>query len=158
MPTTTNIESAIAELRAEKKPNISQVAKKYKIERTRLQKYFRGTQAPREQYIESKQLLSPQQDLQLEKLLDRLTRDGIPPTPKIVRQLAHGLCGKLPSKNWPSTWLKRHQKHFSAGHLIGFDLDRKKADSLWQYTAYFTLVGGPVVDVLTLTFKAEREA
>jgi hypothetical protein len=158
MPTTQDIESAIAELRAAETPNISEIARKYKIERTKLQRLFRGTIGTRAQFIESKQLLSPQQDLQLVKLLDRLTRDGIPPTPKIVRQLAQGLCGKLPSKNWPSTWLKRHQKHFSAGYLIGFDLNRKKADSLWQYTAYFALVGGPVAVVLKLTFKAEREA
>lgn len=143
MTTTQNIELAIAELRAAKKPNIAATARKYKIERTRLHRLFKGTIGTREQFIESKQLLSQQQDLRLLKVLNRLTKDGIPPTPKIVRQLAHDLCGKLPSKNWPSTWLKRHQRDLTAGHLIGFDLDRKKADSLWQYSAYFSLVSGP---------------
>ncbi len=91
MTTTQNIELAIAELRAAKKPNIAATARKYKIERTRLHRLFKGTIGTREQFIESKQLLSQQQDLRLLKVLNRLTKDGIPPTPKIVRQLAHDL-------------------------------------------------------------------
>jgi hypothetical protein len=158
MPTAQDIESAIAELRAAKKPNISQVARDYKIGRTQLQRLFNGTRATRAQYIDSKHLLSPQQDIELVKLLDRLTRDGIPPTAKIVRQLAHSLCGKLPAKNWPSNWLKHHSGHLDSSYLIGFDLNRKKADNYYQYKAYFSLVIRPITHKLTLIIIVKAKA
>jgi hypothetical protein len=46
----------------------------------------------------------------------------------------------MPSKNWPHRWLKRHDDVLDSDYLKGFDLDRKKADSFWQYQAYFDLV------------------
>jgi hypothetical protein len=158
MATTEDIDKAISELRAAKQPNIAAAARKYGIERTRLNRLFKGSQAIRKNYIAAKHLLSPQQDRRLMELLNRLTKDGIPPTPKLVRQLARDLCGKLPSKNWPSNWLAGHSSEFSSGNLRGFDLDRKKADSYWQYNAYFQLVRNPLSRRLALTVKAKGEA
>jgi hypothetical protein len=140
MTTTTDIEAAISELRAQERPNVAEIARKYNIERTRLNRLFKGTISTKEAYDERRGLLSQQQDRRLVDLVKRLTRDGLPPTPKTVRQLAKDLSGILPSKNWPNRWLKRHAKEIDSRHLKGFDLDRKKADSFWQYNAYFELV------------------
>jgi hypothetical protein len=143
MATTGDIEAAIAALRVAEKPNISQVARDYNIERTRLSKLFRGKISTREDFDANRQLLSPQQDRTLLELVKRLTKDGLPPTPKLVRQFAKDLSGILPGKNWPHRWLDRHQDELQSGHLRGFDLARKKADSFWQYKAYFDLVIAP---------------
>jgi hypothetical protein len=43
MTTTQDIEAAIAEIRAARKPNLSQIAGKYGIKRTRLGRLAKGT-------------------------------------------------------------------------------------------------------------------
>jgi hypothetical protein len=140
MPNITDLEKAIAELRAAKKPNISLTARKYRIERSRLSRHFRGLATTKDAFHDRLRLLSKQQDLQLVELVNSLSRDGFPPRPKLVRQLARDLCGTLPARNWPQSWLKRHSDQLTSGNLKGFDLARKKADSYWQYSAYFDLV------------------
>jgi hypothetical protein len=140
MATNADIEAAIAELRAARRPNVAEIARKYNIERTRLHRLFKGTISTKQAYDERRGLLSLQQDRRLLDLVNRLTRDGLPPTPKTVRQLAKDLCGTWPSKNWPHRWFERHERELDSGHLRGFDLDRKKADSFYQYKAYFDLV------------------
>jgi AraC-like DNA-binding protein len=140
MPATTDIEKAIIELRAAEHPNIAATARKYGIGRTRLSRHFRGLITSRDEYRNRMRLLSKQQDLRLLELVNSLSRDGFPPRPKLIRQLARDLCGVLPTRNWPQRWLKQHSDELSSGNLKGFDLARKKADSYWQYDAYFDLV------------------
>jgi hypothetical protein len=151
MATTTDIEDAIAELRAAQRPNVAEIARKYDIEYTRLFRMFKGQASTQAAYDARRGLLSQQQDRKLVELVNRLTRDGLPPTPKTVRQLAKDLSGTWPSKNWPHRWLQRHSKEIDSRHLQGFDLDRKKADSFWQYKAYFELV----MALLTGTLNAD---
>ena len=140
MATKADIEAAINEIRADADSNIAHIADKHGIERTRLSKLNSGTIGLKEDYDDRRGLLSKPQDLKLLELVNRLTREGIPPTPKIVSQFCRDLCGKLPGKNWPRQWVMRHQGELDSGVLKGFDLDRKKADSFWQYRAYFELV------------------
>lgn len=140
MATTSDIEAALAALRASDKPNISAVAREYNIERTRLGRLYHGQISTREEYNENRQFLSPHQNKILLNLVKRLTSEGLPPTPKMVRQFGKDLSGDLPGKNWPHRWLERHKDELKSGHLRGFDLARKKADSFWQYRAYFDLV------------------
>jgi hypothetical protein len=158
MATTADIEKAIDELRAADKPNVAEIASKYKIERTRLNRLFKGTISTKENYDKRRGLLSPQQDKKLVDLVNRLTRDGLPPTPNTARQLAKDLCGIWPSKNWPHRWLHRHEREIESSHLRGFDLDRKKADSFYQYRAYFELVTGLSTLKVKLTDQVEGEA
>lgn len=150
MATKADIEAAIAALRAADKPNISAVAREYNIERTRLSRLYNGHIGLKEDYNSNRGLLSKQQDLQLVELVNRLTRDGLPPTPRMVRQFCKDLCGKLPDKNWPHRWLARHKDNINSGLLQGFDLDRKKADNFWQYRAYFKLVFTLLLVILSL--------
>ena len=131
MATTRNIEAALAVLRAADKPNISAVAKEYNIERTRLGRLYKGQITIWDDYVVNCQLLSPQQNKTLLQLVKRLTSDGLPPTPKMVRQFAKDLTGSLPGRNWPHRWLKRNHAELQSDYLKGFDLARKKADSFW---------------------------
>ena len=105
MATTTDIAAALAALRAAEKPNISQVARDYNIERTRLSKLFRGKISTLKDYNADRQFLSPQQDRTLLELVKRLTNNSLPPTLKLVRQFAKDLSRSLPRKNWPHHWL-----------------------------------------------------
>jgi hypothetical protein len=140
MATTADIEAAIAELRAAEKPNISATASKYNIRRTRLSRLYNGQITTREDYKANKRFLSKEQDKKLLDFVNRLTREGLPSTPKIVRQFAKDISRRLPGKNWPRDWLDSYKDELQSSHLKGFDLDCKKADSFWQYKAYFELV------------------
>lgn len=140
MATTSDIDKALDELRAADKPNIKQVAEKYGIERTKLSKLFNRKITTLEDYNNNRGLLSHHQDKVLLELVRRLTSNGLPPTPKLVRQLAKDLSGIMPGKCWSNRWMNRHQDQLGSGYLKGFDLARKKADSHWQYQAYFELV------------------
>jgi hypothetical protein len=140
MATTEDIEAALAELRVTEEPNISQVATKFNIERTKLSRLYNGRIGTMEAYQANRQFLTPNQDQRLLQLVKKLTADGLPPTPKMVRQFAKDMSGELPGKNWASRWLDRHNDELQSGHLRGFDLARKKADSYCQYQAYFELV------------------
>jgi hypothetical protein len=143
MTTTPDIEAAIAALRISESPNISAVAREFKIDRSRLSRLYRGIIRTREQFASERGFLSQEQDKKLVSFVKRLTDDGIPPTPKQVRQFAKELAGELPGKNWAADWLKRHANEIGSGYLKGFDLSRKKADNHWQYEAYFSLVIDP---------------
>ena len=140
MATTQDIEAAIAALRASEAPNISAVAREYGIDRSTLSRRFNGVAASREDYDANRQLLTAKQDKYLLNLAKRLTSDGLPPSPKMLRQFAKDLSGELPGKNWAARWRQRHQNELGSKHLPGFDLARKKADNFWQYQAYFNLV------------------
>jgi hypothetical protein len=143
MADTAAIDAAIAALRASDAPNISATAREFGIDRSRLSKLFNGVRTVRDTYITSMRFLSPEQDKRLLDIVVKLTRDGLPPTPKMVRQFALDISGKMPGKNWPKAWLDSHKEHMKNGYLRGFDLARKKADSLYQYRAYFELVITP---------------
>ena len=129
MTTTADIEAALAALRVAKQPNISEVAREFNIERTKLSRLYNGRIRTMEDYQANRQLLNPKHDQRLLQLVKNLTADGFPPTPKMVRQFAKNLCGNLPGKNWAQRWLARHDDELQSGYLRGFDLARKKADS-----------------------------
>jgi hypothetical protein len=62
MATTAAIENAIKELRASERPNISEIARKYKIDYMPLYRRFKGKASSKEDYDTKRGLLSQQQD------------------------------------------------------------------------------------------------
>ncbi|KAF2433061.1 hypothetical protein EJ08DRAFT_647478, partial [Tothia fuscella] len=85
-------------------------------------------------YHASQQLLSPQQESALVAHINTLTDRGTPPTNAIVSNFAKDIGGKEPGKNWCSGFVKRWSHVLKSYYLTGLDLDRKKADSIHQYT------------------------
>jgi hypothetical protein len=134
---------------ASEAPNLADIAREKKIVRSTLSRRYNGVTNSIEEAHEKQQLLSPLQDKWLLDLVKRLTKQGLPPSPKMVRQFAKDISNNTPGKNWSFRWLSRHSDELSARHLKGFDLARQKADNLWQYTAYFDLV----IDVGTSKFS-----
>jgi hypothetical protein len=99
MATTADIEAAIDSLRAAEAPNISQIAKEYGIERTRLSRLYRRVLRTKQQYDDERRFLNKEQDKKLVAFVKRLSEDGLPPTAKQVRHFAKELTGILPGKN-----------------------------------------------------------
>jgi hypothetical protein len=83
------IDEALAALRLQEKPNITQTALKYNIDRSTLSKRFSGKARAREDIIsETLSLLTKVQQTVLVNYINKLSNKGLPPTVPIVRSLA----------------------------------------------------------------------
>ena len=97
----SNINSAIAELNSQLKPNVSATAKKWNIEHTTLAKRYSGQTASRATYLsEQRQCLTNEQEDQLIIQINRLTERGMPPTSQNIKNLAEEVIGHSVRKNW----------------------------------------------------------
>ncbi|KAF2250088.1 hypothetical protein BU26DRAFT_593785 [Trematosphaeria pertusa] len=69
-------------------PNISQVAREYGVERSRLSKRYRGVQGTNTSRAEKKQLLNTTQEKQLLQYINKLYIQGLPSIREIIRNFA----------------------------------------------------------------------
>lgn len=76
--------------------------------------------------------------------MNHLCERCLPPTPKIVANIAQGLCGRKLSGNWSSRFVARHKHRLDARYLNTIDLARHKADSRSNYEAYSAIIGQKV--------------
>lgn len=110
------------------------------LHRTTTLRRAKGQIQSRQEYREQCGLLSKVQEQRLLQHIDELTRRGLPPNHHNVRIFAQNICGKLPGKNWPSQFVRRHAASITSQYLVGFDICRKKADNWWLINHYFELV------------------
>ena len=136
-----DIESAIAELKSQVKPNISATARKWGLERTTLAKRFSGQTASRATYLsEQRQCLTNEQEEQLISQINRLTDRGIPPTTQMVKNLAKEIIGRSVGKNWPANFVHRHKEVLRSLYLRNIDNQRMKGEYTPVYKLYFDQV------------------
>ena len=134
------IELALAALESQGVIDYSATAREFGVDRTTLSRRHRGLTSSRDSATDSCSLLTKQQQKELVTYINNLTAKGLPPTHSMVRNFAQDICKKRPGKNWVYRWVKAQENSLSSGFLQGADLDRKKADNLYQYQLYFELV------------------
>jgi len=101
------INKAVAFLKSADKPNISETARIFNVERPVLSKHFRGKRVFVAKANETKQLLTNKQELVLVKEIQKLCDWCFPPTPAIVTLWASYVCGKQPGKTWGADFKKK---------------------------------------------------
>ena len=136
----TPIEKALAALESQKCPNYGKTARLFGVDRSTLSRRHRGVAGSKEDKISNEKLLSSQQEITLIGYINRLTDRGTPPTPAMVRNFATEIVGIAPSKMWLSRFVKRHREKLDSGFQLGFDLNRKKADNIYEYKLWFDKV------------------
>jgi hypothetical protein len=119
------IEAVLEDLKLQDKKNISAVAKLHGVQRSTVSRRWNGVTNPAKvkdlvQYI-------------------KLTENGIPPTPPMVRNFARDIAGKRPGRDWSQRFCKRHKDVLSGGYLTNIDRKRKDANIVPEYEYYFTL-------------------
>jgi hypothetical protein len=134
------MDAALADLRSEDGLKISDVARKHRISRSALSKRIHAKTSSKARGYESQRMLSDKQEEELVNYIHHLCERCLPPTPKIVANIAQELCGRRLSKNWPSRFVARHKHVLDARYLNTIDLARHKADSRSNYEAYFAIV------------------
>lgn len=131
------MDAALADLKFSSSLSISETARRYGVGRSALSRRFNLKATSTAQHHDSARLLNNAQERELLKYIRSLCERCLPPTPRIVANIAQEICGKAPSKNWATRFVARHEDQLDARYLNTLDLARHKADSRASYEHYF---------------------
>jgi Tc5 transposase DNA-binding domain len=84
--------------------------------------------------------LSTAQEEVLVAYIIKLSDRGLPPTPRIVRNLAKELSKSEIGGHWVSRFCARHKNELTSVYLRTIDHKRKIADNSLHFEHYFKLV------------------
>ena len=135
------IELALADLNQQEKPNILATAKKYQLVTSTLSRRFQGkTVSYAAASSEFKQRLTNAQEEVLIQRINQLTDRGLPPTVRIVRNLAEEVLGGPVGKNWTGYFVKRYKDRLRSLYLGNLDSKRVKAEYAPAFEYFYALV------------------
>lgn len=87
------------------------------------------------------QNLDPDQEKYLVKYIEKLCKEGLPPTKDMIRNFAAEIAKKEIGKNWPDRFVERQKLELVSRWTMAMDQARHKADSAKKYEHYFDLMG-----------------
>ena len=135
------IELAMADLANQTKPNYMATAKKYGVARMTLRDRFLGqTLSIQAAASEYRQRLTIVQEETLIKHINSLTDRGLPPTSRMVRNLAEEIINGPVGKNWTGDFVKRYKNRLISLHLRNIDSQRIKAEYTPSFKQFYDLV------------------
>ena len=135
------MELAMADLANQDKPNYKATAKKYSVGRTTLrQRYLGQTLSIQAAASKYRQRLTSIQEETLIKHINSLTNRGLPPTSRIVRNLAEEIIGGPVGKNWTGDFVKRYKNRLTSIHLRNIDSQRIKSEYAPSFKQFYDLV------------------
>ena len=107
------------------------LAKRYKGET--------GTVQEANSYVRQK--LTNAQEEVLVRHINDLTDRGLPPTPRIVKNIAEEIAKTKLGLHWPTRFYHRHRDRLTSVYLRTIDHKRKVADNSQYFQEFFDLVG-----------------
>ncbi|KNG52820.1 pogo transposable [Stemphylium lycopersici] len=114
-----------------------EVARKYGVDRTTLSRRHQGKRRSYKAQAEHQRLLNLQQELELVRYIEELTRRGLPPTREMVGNFASAVANWEVSESWITRFLQRHADKLTTKWATSIDRQRHEADSREKYEAYF---------------------
>jgi hypothetical protein len=139
------IQAAIAELESQnegEKLSYTKLAAKYNIDRSTLSRRHQGLQAPKKTKEQNQLKINPQQELELIRYIEGLTKRGLPPTREMIRNFSSEIAQEPVSESWVTRFINRHDVHLISKWTTGLNRTRVLADSEVKYTLYFELLHG----------------
>lgn len=137
------IEDAIAEIKSlepGEQFTYQAIADKHHVDRSTLSRRYRGCQAPNKTKYINQQALNPQQELELVRYIEKLTKRGLPPTREMIRNFSSEVAKRELNESWVTRFINRHQIHLISKWTTGMDRTRHLADSEVKYRHYFDLL------------------
>jgi hypothetical protein len=122
--------------------NYTQIAQKYSVVRTTLSRRHQRVSASRDTKAQDQRAFPPHQEQELVRYIERLTRQGLPPTRPMIRSFASTIAKRAIGKCWVDRFIKRHQVELVSHWATGIDRMRHQADSQLKYSLYFELLRG----------------
>ena len=144
MATSTHdarIELAIAHLKRQEKPNIMGTAREYGLVESTLRRRFKGQIMSRQaaNSIHRQNLTLVQEEVLIGQI-NRLTDRGLPPTSRIVKNLAEEMIGHPVGKNWTGQFVKRYPDRLHSVYLRNIDKERTNAEYAPMFKQFYDLV------------------
>jgi hypothetical protein len=94
-------------------------ADKYGVKRVTLSRRHQGLQAPRTSKAINQRLLHPQQELELVRYIETLSKRALPPTRAMIQNFASDLGGRRASDSWVTRFLMHTRGIlWKLGHII----------------------------------------
>jgi len=137
------IDDALAEIESlEPGENLSysKIADKYGVWRSTLTRRHKAETRSREEQAIVQQKLSVQQEVELVKYIEGLTKQRLPPTREMIQNFASVVAKEPVSESWVTRFINRHSIHLISQWVTGMDSNRHKADSATKYSLYFDLL------------------
>ena len=136
-----SIDSALADLNAQLHPNIRATARKYGLVESTLRRRWKGQTMSRQDAVsEYIQRFTNSQEEALIGQINRLTDRGIPPTSRIVRNLAEEVLNGPVGKNWTGGFVRRHKKRLTSLYLRNIDKLRVQSEYAPIFKQFYDLV------------------
>ncbi|KAF2851074.1 hypothetical protein T440DRAFT_79185 [Plenodomus tracheiphilus IPT5] len=107
-----SIEAALAAIDAlmpGEKINYTQIAQDYGVVRSTLTRRHQGVSVSRNTKAENQQVLHPQQEQELLRYVEHLTRQGLPPTRSMIQNFALQIAKKELGEHWVDCYMQRYQ-------------------------------------------------
>jgi hypothetical protein len=144
-----DMEKAINELNRQLIPNYRQISEKYGLTRTTLMRRFLSLCTSRQEATSIyHKLLTDTQEEALITQINKLTVRGMPPTTKIVKNLAEEVIGRKIHKNWTAHFVRRYSSRLKSLYLRNIDNLRVKSEYGPHLEHFFDLVASDFSVVL----------
>ena len=141
--TMTAIEKAIAAIDSqdiEGQLSYRAAAKKFGVEVTILTRRHQNKTQSQTAAAKKRQLLTPLQESELVKYIEKLSERGLIPSRSIVKNYVAVIAEWEPSNSWVTRFLKLHNDIICIRKATGIDRDRHLADNPASYQSYFDLI------------------
>jgi hypothetical protein len=137
------IDEAIADLESREpgeQYTLREVAEKWGVNRSTLGRRWRRVTGPREVKHAHQQALSPQEELELVRYIEGLTKRGLPPTREMIQNFSSAVAYQQLSESWVTRFIHRHKLELISKWASAMDRTRHLADSESKYRLYFELL------------------
>jgi Tc5 transposase-like DNA-binding protein len=139
----TPIEAALAAIKSRNlgdSPNYTKIAEEFGVVRSTLARRHKAISTTLKVKGLNQQKLSPQQEIELVRYIEKLTKRGLPPTRQMIKNFASCIVKSSVSTWWVDQFIRRHSASLISKWATGIDRNRHKADSESKYKLYFELL------------------
>jgi hypothetical protein len=112
--TITPIDEAVADLKLQESGEqytLKEISEKHSIDHSMLGRQWRYVIASKEEGYSKQQALYPQQELELVRYVEQLTKRGLPPIREMIQILSSSVVKSEPSKSWVTCFINRYNIH-----------------------------------------------
>ena len=138
-----SIETAVAAIEALEPGqsfSYTTIAETYGVERVTLSRRHQQIQTSRAAKAVNQRKLNPQQERELVRYIEGLTKRGLPPTRRMIQNFASHVAKNSVSDSWVTRFINRHSIHLISQWTAGMDNNRHQANSGAKYSLYFDLL------------------